>query len=95
MVTLLLCGLPLHSAPSSALRTKTDIDGRSIEACILTIEASKTTIQIERGDGAHFSLPLARLSPADQRYVKTWAATAVDPVLRELSPENWSWLART
>jgi hypothetical protein len=100
LVTLLLCGLPLQSAPSSALRTWTDIDGRIIEARIVAIEPSKTTIQIERGDGAHFNLPLLRLSAVDQSYVRTWAAgeaaaaAAADPALRELTPENWGWLAR-
>ncbi|MCS6242310.1 MAG: hypothetical protein H2172_00405 [Opitutus sp.] len=103
LVTLLLCGYPFNTAKADTVRTWTDVQGRSINARLLHTDASKTTIEIERADGVRFTLPLARLSFADQQFVQNWVpepespgapATSEAPsaALTELSSANWEWL---
>jgi len=103
LVTLLLCGFPFNTAKADTSRTWTDVQGRSINARLLHTDASKTTIEIERADGVRFTLPLARLSFADQQFVQHWVpepetpgapATTEAPsaTLAELSSANWEWL---
>ncbi len=81
------------------MRTWTDVQGRTINARLLHTDASKTSIEIERADGVRFTLPVARLSFADQQFVQNWvpepespaAATPAESpsnVLTELSAAN-------
>jgi hypothetical protein len=100
LVTLLLCGYPFNIAVADELRTWTDVQGRTLTARPLQLDASKTAIEIERADGLRFTLPLTRLSAADQQFVQHWAAelaAAAEPPapggLCELSEANWDWLA--
>ncbi len=104
LVTLLLCGYPFNTAVADELRTWTDVQGRTLTARLLQVDATKATIEIERADGAHFTLPLARLSYADQQFVQNWvpepsaaltvAESPAAPALTELSAANWAWLAQ-
>ncbi|MCC5844457.1 MAG: hypothetical protein JJU05_09415 [Verrucomicrobia bacterium] len=55
------------AAPQS-LRVWTDVNGRTIEARMISATADQVTIQ--RADGAQFTIPLATLSPADQQWVR-------------------------
>jgi hypothetical protein len=108
LVTLTLCGLPLSSAVADESRTWTDTQGRTIEAKILGTDPVKDTIEIQRADGTKFTLPLSRLSQTDRVFVKTWASEHPSPEvsgsnasakpksdLKELTPEQWEWLARS
>ena len=105
LVTLLLCGYPFNTAMADSVRTWTDVQGRTLNARLLHTDASKTTIEIERTDGVHFTLPLTRLSLADQQFVQHWAPEPESPAapspteapstaLTELSPANWEWLTQ-
>ncbi len=101
LATLLLCGYPFNTAVADELRTWTDGQGRTLTARPLQLDASKAAIEIERADGARFTLPLTRLSYADQQFVQHWvaeSAVAAEPpapvALTELSAANWEWLAR-
>jgi len=103
LVTLLLCGYPFNTAVDDSVRTWTDVQGRSIEARLLQADTSKATIEIERADGVRFTLPIARLSQADQQFVLNWqpevdstasALPSSSGSLAELSPAQWEWLAQ-
>jgi hypothetical protein len=105
LVTLLLCGSPFNTAEADTVRTWTDVQGRSINARLLHTDASKTSIEIERADGVRFTLPLARLSFADQQFVQNWVpepetlaaptpAETPTAALAELSPANFAWLTQ-
>jgi hypothetical protein len=106
LVTLLLCGSPFNTAKADTSRTWTDVQGRFINARLLHIDASKTTIEIERADGVRFILPIARLSFADQQFVLNSeprvdatasaapAASEAPTALAELSPANFAWLTQ-
>ncbi len=98
--------LPLSAAEVSDARTWTDVQGRTIEARLINADATAGTIKIERADGAHFTLPVSRLSAQDQVFVREWtarqapapaapaASAASAPSLQELTQANWDWLAR-
>lgn len=105
LVTLLLCGHPFNTAEADTVRTWTDVQGRTINARLLHTDASKTTIEIERADGVRFTLPLSRLSFADQQFVQNRmlepdAPAAPRPAespsnaLAELSAAHWEWLTQ-
>ena len=103
LVTLLLCGYPFNTAVADSVRTWTDAQGRSIEARLLQADTSKATIEIERADGVRFTLPIARLSQADQQFIQNWqpevdvtaaALPGSSGSLAELSPAQWEWLAQ-
>jgi len=107
LVTLLLCGYPFSTAVADSLRTWTDVQGRAINARLLHIDSSKATIEIERADGVRFTLPLSRLSFADQQFIQNHeptvdgtasasppASEAVAASLAELSAANWEWLTQ-
>lgn len=109
LVTLLLCSYPFNTAKADSVRTWTDVQGRFINARLLHIDASKTTIEIERADGVRFILPIARLSFADQQFVlnreprvdgtasaapASTAAPEAPTALAELSPANFEWLTQ-
>ena len=103
LVTLLLCGYPFNTAVADELRTWTDVQGRTINARLLSADPSTSTIEIERADGTRFTLPIARLSYADQQFIQHWepavdgtasaAITVAPAALAELSSANWQWLA--
>ena len=107
LVTLLLCGYPFSTAVADSVRTWTDVQGRTINARLLHIDSSKATIEIERADGVRFTLPLSRLSYADQQFIQNQeptvdgtasasppASEAVAASLAELSAANWEWLTQ-
>ena len=52
-------------------RTFTDANGRKIEAELLGV--SGTEVRIRKG-GKDYTLPIARFSEADQKYIRTWAS---------------------
>jgi len=88
------------------VRTWTDVQGRTINARLIHMDANKATIEIERADGVLFTLPITRLSFADQQFVLNGEAGVEDtaspsPVtsdapsaLAELSTANWAWLTQ-
>ena len=105
LVTLLLCGSPFNTAEADTVRTWTDVQGRTINARLLHTDASKTSIEIERADGVRFTLPISRLSFADQQFVQNWVPEPESPAaatpaespsnaLTELSEANFTWLTQ-
>ena len=104
LVTLLLCGYPFTTALADELRTWTDVQGRTIQARLLHADLGKASIEIERADGVHFTLPIARLSATDQQFVQNWTPESAAPstppadepdlALHELSPAQWEWLTQ-
>jgi hypothetical protein len=92
-VTLLLCGYPLEAAASDSLRTWTDVQGRTLSARLLQVLPGKSAIEIERADGSRFTLPVARLSYADQQFVQQLDTQPTEnAAMTELSAANWEWL---
>ena len=54
---------------ASELRTWTDAKtGRQVEAALVAFKDNK--VQLQRADGRGFSVPIAQLSEADQKYVR-------------------------
>lgn len=106
LVTLLLCSYPFNTAKADSVRTWTDVQGRTINARLLHCNPSMATIEIERADGVRFTLPLTRLSFADQQFVLNSepmvdgtasaapAASEAPTTLAELSPANFAWLTQ-
>lgn len=72
----LLCLLSLFATAHG--RTFTDSQGRTLEAEIVSYDGGDS-VEIRRSDGQTFSLPLARLSPADQAYVREWKPAPAAP----------------
>lgn len=73
--TILLIGACLFAwsvsfSADDALRTWTDIDGRSIRAT--GVSKSDEEIQIRRSDGLVFTIPLSRLSDEDRAWIDQW-----------------------
>ena len=64
----LLTGL-LHAEP----RTFTDQFGRTITAELISVDGDQ--IRIRRDDGQVFTLTASKLIEADQKFIKTWAAS--------------------
>lgn len=62
-----LLALALLSASLAQARTWTDTQGRTIEADYLS--ATETEVTVRRADNLTFTLPLTRLSTADQEFV--------------------------
>ncbi|WP_309399018.1 C39 family peptidase [Cerasicoccus maritimus] len=58
-------------APPLQARTFTDTQGRTMEAEIVSYD-SGDSVTIKRSDGLEFSLPLNKLSAADQDYIRQW-----------------------
>src|SRR5690606_24178252 len=52
-------------------RTFTDATGRTLEAEIVEYSGGDS-VTIRRDDGQQFTLPLDRLSTADQEYIRAW-----------------------
>jgi hypothetical protein len=68
--------LTLLSAHPAAGREFTNAFGQTIEAEIQSVRAPN--VVLVRGDGKTFVLPVAKLSEADQKYVKQWAVDNPD-----------------
>ncbi len=69
LLALLVFGVSLlHAEP----RTFTDQFGREIIAELISVEGDQ--IRIRRADGQIFTLSASKLTEADQKYIKTWAA---------------------
>lgn len=67
--TLFLCAVSLHAEP----RTFTDQFGRTITAEMVSVNGDQVTIR--RDDGQVFTLSVAKLTEADQQYIKNWSAS--------------------
>jgi hypothetical protein len=65
-------------APLVAERTWTGTDGRTLIATLLSVENG--TGKFKRKDGVSFSLPLAKLAPADQKVIEEAQAAATETV---------------
>jgi hypothetical protein len=71
--------LTLLSAPlSTQARTWTSGDGRKLEADFISSIGGTVTLK-RAGDGQTFTLPLFKLSAADQEWIKTAAASGAKP----------------
>jgi predicted esterase len=57
-------------------RTWTDVNGRSIQATFISADAANVTLTL---NGKEHTLPLTRLSAADQAWIKQQSATASSP----------------
>jgi len=69
-----VCVALLLLAPlSSAQREFTNSDGKKLQAEITTASETEVTLKKEK-DGKDFTIPLARLSEEDQKFVAAWLA---------------------
>ena len=91
-----LLGSLLACLTSADARPWTSADGKTIEAEILALQGDQVTLKTERGE---FTLPLDRLSEADQAYAKDWLAKkssptspAAGPAADDKSPGNFAGL---
>jgi len=66
-----------------SLRTWTSTDGRKIEAAF--VSTTVDAVKIRMANGSTFDVPLARLSPEDQAFVKTQTSAALNA---EVSPSR-------
>ncbi len=95
----LLGATTLFGTDASATRNWTDLQGRSIQARLLTPPVDGS-IKIERADGKVFDLRVERLSTADQDYLRSLAsspeaATAeAGDSLRPLTDKDWEMVAQ-
>jgi hypothetical protein len=62
--------IPTLAIAEDEYRAFTSSDGKSLEAKLVSATATEATIV--RKDGKEFTLPLSRLSAADQAYIDTW-----------------------
>lgn len=91
--TILLVGAAPPS--SKSLRTFTDASGRKIEARVERVENSQVTLT--RRDGKEFTLPLAKLSKADQEFLQgiekkpQVKQVAVEPKVQKAGAADSSW----
>lgn len=96
-VVLLGCGL-LTTAVADPVRTWTNTHGKTMEARLLSTDATKATIDIERTDGVRFTLAIDQLSPADQQFLQDGppasASEKQSQSSTELTQEHWDWLQR-
>ncbi|MGJ8641637.1 MAG: hypothetical protein ACSHYA_19755 [Opitutaceae bacterium] len=70
-VLFLICASTSHLVAEAEYRTFESSDGATIEATV--IEASATSVTIQRRDGREFKdVPLERFSAKDRRYVREW-----------------------
>lgn len=80
---LLLSGLNL------AAREWTSSDGRKLEADFVRVMGDQVTL-LRRSDGRSFTLPLARLSPADQAWIQAQGRGApASGAVSQASPKAW------
>lgn len=82
----LVISLLLGLTQISSARTFTDVQGRKLEAEIVSVEAN--SVRIRRADGQVFSLPLSTLSAEDNAYIQKWKAAAppAAPVVKPTAP---------
>lgn len=73
-VTLALCLFSTSSLAQAASRTWTSTDGRVMQAVLVAVEAGEGVFQLAAGQTSR--VPLARLSPADQEWIKQWLKQA-------------------
>ncbi|MDF1737575.1 MAG: hypothetical protein P1U86_00335 [Verrucomicrobiales bacterium] len=70
IILLITIGHAVVSPPTAAGREFTSTDGKKIEAQVLKV--TPDAVVLERG-GSNFTVPLERLTKADQTYLKKWA----------------------
>ena len=81
--------IALGLTAGACARTWTDAQsGREIEADLIGLDGE--TVSLKRSDGKTFELPLARLSAADQEFVKN-QATAVPAAAKESASDWPTW----
>ncbi len=73
LVAVLLSSV-LATLAESGIHVFTDSKGRAIAAKIISFDAIKGQIQIEREDGQRFSVSPGMFSEDDQAYIKQWIA---------------------
>lgn len=62
-----------------ASRVLTGVDGRSLEANIISVDA--VNVSVERAsDGTEFTIPLSKLVASDQDYLKSWKPEPIPPL---------------
>ncbi len=85
--TLAICayGLFFGALAQGEEHTLTDIQGREIEARIVSVQNDAVTL-IRIADGERFTLPLTKLSDADQTFLADWETRRFQP-----SPD-WKWV---
>lgn len=66
-IFLICLSIVLSTAASAEMRVWTDVQDRKIEATLLRVEAETVILRLK--DGRELPYPLAKLSPADGRYV--------------------------
>ena len=69
--------LPAQTAATSAPRTWTSTDGRTMQASLTGVEGDTAVFRTAAGQAAR--VPLARLSPADQEFIRRSAAPGKSP----------------
>jgi len=94
-VAFLLAAVALGAEP----RTWTDVDGRTVEAAFVKIDHDHVKIK-RTTDGRIFSLPIARLSPADHAFlkeqlVKVETAAPVESTKEKKPFDGLDWPRRT
>src|SRR5436190_20849759 len=80
---LLAVGLQAQS-PAPAMRNWTDAQGRSIQAALKAVEGDQVVFLMASGQTLKF--PLAKLSPADQEFVKKGSAAPAAPATNAATP---------
>src|SRR6188768_3479009 len=70
--------------PAPAMRNWTDAQGRSIQAAFMAVEGDQVVFLM--GSGQTLRFPLAKLSPADQEFVKKNGASPAAPANDPATP---------
>lgn len=69
---LIAARVSLAEAPGSQSRPWTDKSGKfEVHAELISIDRESRTVKLRREDGKEFQVPIARLSSADRRYLRT------------------------
>src|SRR4051812_25260441 len=83
----LLFALGLQAqSPAPPMRNWTDAQGRSIQAALKAVEGDQVVFLMASGQTLKF--PLARLSPADQEFVKKGGAAPAVPSKEAATPAS-------
>jgi hypothetical protein len=80
----LVLAIGLGGPPQLLARTFIDSKGRELEAELISVESEEATIR--RADGAEFTLPFSKFSPADQKFIRDWETERLEK-LAEKSPK--------
>jgi hypothetical protein len=86
LVTVLTLTVLLVQAQQEAFRIWKSTDGREVDASFLGIEGA--SVKIKGRNGAVFSVPLERLSTADQAWAKAQTASTAAPATGTVSSES-------